>query len=65
MTADQDERGSDEEFEFRKGSRVYHASFGSGVILEQRGMGHLARAVVKFDRDGQQRAIIARFLRVA
>ena len=47
----------------RTGARVWHATFGSGRVIDARGSGHLARATVRFDHDGKQRAIIAKYLR--
>lgn len=47
---------------FKKGMRVNHASLGRGTVLETRGDGALARAVVRFDRDRSERAIVATHL---
>jgi DNA helicase-2/ATP-dependent DNA helicase PcrA len=46
----------------KKGMRVTHASLGRGTVVEARGAGALARAVVRFDRDRSERAIVATHL---
>jgi DNA helicase-2/ATP-dependent DNA helicase PcrA len=48
--------------ELRKGTRVRHTSLGFGTVLETRGAGALARAVVRFDRDRSERAIVTSHL---
>lgn len=56
------EFGTREESSLRKGVRVVHVSLGTGTVLETRGAGALARAVVRFDRDRSERAIVATHL---
>jgi DNA helicase-2/ATP-dependent DNA helicase PcrA len=56
--------GGSDDANLKSGTRVWHTAFGSGTVLEKRGSGRLSRAVVRFDRDGKQRAIISRHLRV-
>ena len=51
--------------ELSRGSRVLHSIFGVGTVLDKRGSGRLARAVVRFDQDGKERAIITKHLRIA
>jgi len=46
----------------RKGTRVRHTSLGFGTILETRGAGALERAIVRFDRDRSERAIVTSHL---
>jgi DNA helicase II / ATP-dependent DNA helicase PcrA len=50
--------------ELSRGERVLHAIFGTGTVSERRGSGRLARAIVRFDQDGKERAIITKHLRI-
>ncbi len=45
-----------------EGSRVDHASFGPGTIVELRGTGRLGSALVRFD-ESAARVVILRYLR--
>ncbi len=56
----QDTKNGDE---LSRGSRVLHATFGAGTVLDKRGSGRLSRAIVRFDQDGRERAIIIKHLR--
>ncbi len=49
----------------RPGARVWHKSFGEGVIVGVRGGGKMTAALVRFEDDRQPRVIIARHLTLA
>jgi DNA helicase-2/ATP-dependent DNA helicase PcrA len=56
------ERG-DPDSPFQPGTRVRHATFGGGTVLEIDGYGSEARLTVKFDTLGVKK-LIARFVRL-
>jgi DNA helicase-2/ATP-dependent DNA helicase PcrA len=47
---------------FRRGSRVYHNTFGEGTVEDADGQGPAARLTIRFPKDGVKR-VVARFVR--
>jgi DNA helicase-2/ATP-dependent DNA helicase PcrA len=49
---------SQEECDFRPGTRVLHPTWGEGIVLDASGSGDNARVTVRFDGDVEKRIMV-------